>query len=207
MKEDLYIIGAGSVGGHLAANLKEYSGSQVLKGFIDDDPAKVGTEFMGYPVLGSVAYLLKLKNVYVAIGIAFPKVKKLIIEKLKENNTLTFPTFVHSRAWVSKDVNIGNGVIIYPNTSINYGSTIDDYCVFNMNCALGHHTKVGKFTSFAPGVNTGGHTSLGVGVEMGIGCSTIQGVTIGDGSIIGGQAMVTQNVPSNSIAKGIPAKW
>jgi sugar O-acyltransferase (sialic acid O-acetyltransferase NeuD family) len=207
IKNDLYIIGAGSVGGHLAANLEQYTLSHDLKGFFDDDPEKHGCSYFGVPVVGPVDDALHLKSVHIAIGIAFPNAKKAILEKLAVNNTLNYPNFIHPSSWISNHVTFGQGIIIYPGTSINYGSSIGDFAVFNMNCALGHHTKVGNCVSFAPGVNTGGHTAIGDEVEMGIGCSTLQGIHIGDRAIIGGQCMVTKDTPSDCIAKGVPASF
>ena len=202
----LYIIGAGSVGGHVALNINEYSEEFEVMGFLDDDPTKIGTNQFGFNVLGDVSTALDLQDSAVVIGIAFPEAKRTIWERISANEKLTYPTLVHSKAWVSQDVALGQGTIIYPGTAINYGSQIGDFVVINMNCAFGHHTTVGSFTSFAPGVNTGGHTMVGEGVEIGIGASTLQDIRIGDGSVVGGQSMVTKNVDPHSKVVGVPAK-
>jgi len=203
----LYIIGAGSVGGHLALNIEQYNTSYKIEGFFDDDPDKIGTSQFGFSVAGDVNAALKLKEAFIAVGIAFPEVKKQIVEKLSRNSSLKFPSFVHQKAWVSSKVEIGKGTVIYPGTSVNYGSEIGEFVVINMNCALGHHTKVGNYVSLAPGVLTGGHTKISDEVEMGIGASTIQNIEIGKGAVIGGQSMVTTNIPENKVAKGVPAKF
>ena len=206
MKKKLYIIGAGSVGGHVALNLTEYSKDFQLEGFFDDDPEKVGTEQYGYPVIGTISDANKLQDVALVIGIAFPKIKSGVIEKLSINNSVEFPSLIHHKAWVSNDVEIGKGVVIYPGATINYGSVIGDFVVLNMNCALGHHTKIGNYSSFAPGVKTGGHTTVEKLVDVGIGVSTLQNITIGSHSTIGGQAMVIEDIPPKSTAVGIPAR-
>ena len=206
MRTKLYIVGAGSVGGHIAWNINSYGNHYEISGFFDDAPEKIGKEIFGHKVLGPVSDLLNISDAAVVFGIAFPKIKRQIVEKLSANDTLIFPPLVHEKAWVSKNVSIGNGSVIYPGTSINYGSLIGDFVVLNMNCALGHHTKVGDYSSFAPGVNTGGHTSIGEAVDMGIGSSTIQNIKIGDRSIVGGQSMVVQDIKSDKTVMGIPAK-
>jgi len=202
----LYIIGAGSVGGHVALNISEYSDEFEIAGFLDDDPDKIGGEQFGFKVLGSVSKVLDLQEAAIVIGIAFPKTKRAILERISANKKLIYPTLVHSKAWVSHDVTLGKGAIIYPGTVINYGSKVGDFVVINMNCALGHHTTVGAYTSLAPGVNTGGHTTVEEGVELGIGASTLQDIRIGTGSIVGGQSMVTKDVQANSTVVGVPAK-
>jgi sugar O-acyltransferase (sialic acid O-acetyltransferase NeuD family) len=206
MKAKLYIVGAGSVGGHIAHNIDGYGNKYKIAGLFDDDPDKIGDEMFGYPVIGSTEDALELEDAHVAVGIAFPKVKEVVIQKLSENETLIFPSLVHEKAWVSKDVSIGKGSVIYPGSSINYGSDIGEFVVMNMNCALGHHTKVGHFSSLAPSVSSGGHTSIGDCVDVGIGACTIQNIEIGKGCIIGGQSMVINSVPSGATVAGVPSK-
>ena len=204
--EDLYIIGAGSVGGHLAINLNQYSSDYNLCGFFDDSYKKIGEYYCGIPVLGSISELNNLEEVSLFLSIALPKVKKKIYEQLKIKSRFSWPSFVHKKTWVSNEVEIGSGSIIYPGTTINYGSSLGGFAVVNMNCSLGHHTFVGNFASLAPGVNTGGHTTIEDCVEMGIGSSTVQDVVIGENSVIGGAAMVTKSIPANSLAVGVPAR-
>jgi sugar O-acyltransferase (sialic acid O-acetyltransferase NeuD family) len=201
----IIIVGAGSVGGHIASNLPLYGIEGSLLGFVDDDPAKHGSNFCGFPVLGDVAWLLDKTNLDVVIGIAFPRIKAMIVNKLAVNTHLGFPTLVAKNAWISNGTTLGKGVVIYPGTCINYGSQIHDFVVMNMNCAVGHHCSIGKFSSLAPTVSLGGHTTIGFSVELGIGCSTLQGVNIGSQTIVGAQCMVHQNLPENVLAVGVPA--
>ena len=206
MKTDLYIVGAGSVGGHVALNVQQYSSDYRVAGFFDDDQQKIGTKQFGVDVLGSVNEVLQKDQAHVVIGIAFPKIKRRILQQLSANNTLHYPTLVHERAWISSGVTIGKGSIIYPGTTINFGSEIHDFVVLNANCSLGHHTRVGAYSSFAPGVNTGGHTTIEDEVEMGIGACTLQDVQVGASSIVGGQSMIIKNVKPGATVAGVPAK-
>lgn len=202
----LYIIGAGSVGGHIALNIDEYDENYKIEGFFDDDPKKLESLQYGYPVLGDVESAIDLKEAHMVIGIAFPGVKEKIVQKLTSNKSIVFPSFVHSRAWLSNKVTVGKGSVVYPGCSVNYGSGIGDFVIMNMNCALGHHTKVGHFSSLAPSVSTGGHTTIGDRVDVGIGASTIQNITIGENCIIGGKSMVVSDVKPNLTVKGVPAR-
>ena len=206
MNIPLYIIGAGSVGGHVACNFSGYHLSgYTLTGFLDDDPGKQGEDFYGYPVLGNTGEALELESAGIVLGIAFPSAKAAIAERLSANKNLEYPVLIHEKAWVSREVTIGRGSIVYPGTAINYGSSVGNFVICNMNCSLGHHTTVKNFASLAPGVNTGGHTTIGEGVDVGIGSSTLQNVVIGNYSVIGGQAMVTRSIPARSVAVGVPA--
>lgn len=203
----LYIIGAGSVGGHIVSNLSLYGLDDVEILFMDNDPHKIGTTFLGKKVVGPEEDLLELSEpVNVFIGAAFQNIKKRVYDKLSSQENISFPTLIAKNAWISEGVNVGIGAMVYPNSSINYGSTLGDFSILNMNCAIGHECQIGKFTSLAPGVNLGGNTIIGEFTEMGIGSATKQFTNIGDNVIVGGQAMVVNNISSNSKVKGIPAK-
>lgn len=205
--EKLLIIGAGSVGGFIANNLELFKDKYEIIGFLDDDPLKIGKKFFGYPVLGSTDRLKQYENIKInlAIGIAFPKIKKAIISKVNQAK-FYFPSFVSKNAWHSKNVKIGNGVIIYPGVSINYNSVVEDFVVINMNCAIGHDCLISKYSALAPGSNLAGHTRLLEGVDFGIGAATKQNLTIGEYSRIGGNAFITKNIPPNSTVIGIPGR-
>lgn len=204
--KNLIIIGAGSVGGHLATNLAAYSGEYQLLGFLDDKEEKIGASFCGYPVLGPVSDVSNYQSAAVFIGIAFPRIKHKVYQRIRQNDGLEFPSFISPRAWVSPDIKIGDGTIIYPGCSINYGSKIGRFIVMNMNCAIGHDSRLNDFCSLAPGVNLGGHTHLASGVDMGIGAATKQSVRIGANTVVGGQSMVIADVEKDLVIAGVPAK-
>lgn len=203
----LYIVGAGSVGGHIASNPTLYGleGREIL--FIDRDSSKIGKTFVGKTIIGSDDYLLAINNpIDVILGVAFPAIKKRIYYILLANNNISFPSLIAKNAWISEGVTLGLGVIVYPNCSVNFGSALGDFSILNMNCAIGHECQIGQFTSLAPGVNLGGKTIIGELSEMGIGSTTKQFIRIGDNVQVGGQTMVVSDISSNIKVKGIPAK-
>lgn len=55
-------------------------------------------------------------------------------------------------------------------------------------------------------VFTAASVHVGEDVWLGAGCAILQGVTVGAGSTVGAGAVVTKNVPPNTIAVGVPAK-
>ncbi len=205
-KKNLIIIGAGNVGGFIAYNMDLFQEGYNIMGFLDDDIKKVDQQFYGYKVLGSVEQIFTLPNIdAVAIGIAAPKIKKIIHEKLK-NKGFYFPSFISKNAWLSNMVSIGEGVIIYPGVSINYETVIEDFVIMNMNCAIGHNCHILKYCALAPGVNLAGFTKIEECVDVGIGVSTRQNILIGANAVIGGQTMVVKNIPPGSRVAGVPAR-
>jgi len=203
----LYIIGCGNVGGFIANSFKEYKlGRYESIEFLDDDEKKLGKEIFGYTVAGTVDSINHTNNfVDVVICIANPKIKRQIVQKIY-SPYVQFPSFVSKHAWISENVKIGKGVIIYPGVSINYNTVIQDHSIINMNCAIGHDCTISKYSTLAPGVSLAGCTFLEECVDMGINSATVQGIRIGQNTIIGGMGMVTSDIPSDCTAVGVPAR-
>ena len=203
----LIIIGAGSVGKFIAYSIADFQSEFSIVGFVDDDTTKLGQIIAGYPVLGSLDLLKEYsgKGYAVVVGIAFPRVKYKILERIT-NLDFAFPSFISKKAWLSKEVTVGMGSILYPGVSINYETTIGDFVVMNMNCAIGHNCVIKSYSSLAPGGNLGGFTVLHESVDFGIGAATKQNVVVYENAIIGGQAMLTSNVNAGEIIVGVPGK-
>ncbi len=206
-KKKVIIVGAGSVGKFIAYNPNQFIEKYDFIGFLDDDLNKKGQLIAGIPVLGTLELLPDYINQNIAVvwGIAFPKIKASLVEKVQHLDA-DFPTLISEKAWVSNEVELGKGCIIYPGCSVNYETKIGNFVVMNMNCAIGHNATIADFVSFAPGVNLGGYTKIGKQTDIGIGTSTKQFISIGENCIVGGQSMIVNNIVDNQKVKGIPAK-
>lgn len=86
--------------------------------------------------------------------------------------------------------------------------TIGNNCYFNENfCLLTHdwvtHVFINSGREFLP---SSGRVTIGNNVSTGQNVTILKGVTIGDNVFIGANSVVTKDIPSNSIAVGIPCK-
>ena len=103
------------------------------------------------------------------------------------------------------------GIEIHPGATIGRRFFIDH----GMGIVIGETAEIGDGVMLYHGVTLGGqvltqtkrHPTLGDNVTIGAGAKVLGPVTIGAGSAVGANAVVTKDVPENSIAVGIPAKF
>jgi len=102
------------------------------------------------------------------------------------------------------------GVEIHPGAVIGRRFFIDH----GMGVVIGETAEIGDDVMLYHGVTLGGrtreggkrHPTLGDGVAVGAGAKILGPITIGAGSAVGANAVVTKDAPEDSILVGVPAK-
>ncbi len=98
---------------------------------------------------------------------------------------------------------IGNFVSIGPNCHIGPGNHAIDY-VSTSQRLYGNNNILGVKTNFEPYIKK---TLIGHDVWVGTGAIIMQGISIGNGAVIGAGSVVTHDVPPYSIYVGNPAHF
>jgi sugar O-acyltransferase (sialic acid O-acetyltransferase NeuD family) len=177
-----------------------------LLGFLDDDLSKMGTELDGLTVMGSCQWLASQQKTVVVIAIGSPARRWRTERQLTRLGHSTYASLVHPLAWLGARVSVGHGCLVYPGTLVDVDVEICDHVLINKACTIGHDSMIGAFATIAPGVNLGGSNRLGEGCELGIACCTIQSISVGAWSIVGAGSVITQDLPVNVTAVGVPGK-
>lgn len=210
MVKDIVIVGAGGCGRETALIIEDINKEKNkwnLLGFIDDNEDIQNKNINGYKVIGKLEYLQNYKkDIYVVCAIANYKVKKSIIEKLKENENIKFATLIHPSTKLNSTVSIGKGCIVYQNVIITANITIGDHVIISPKTGIGHDSVVENYCSLLWNVNVSGNVVIKEGSLIGSAATIIQGLTIGQESIIGAGAVVIRDIPSNTTAVGNPTR-
>ena len=155
------------------------------------DDYKTG-RVLGYPIMGTIQYLIEnihtmiQPEIYNCIGSIGDNSRRNVIDFMLIGEHIRTKN-INMASFMSKDVNLGNNVLI------NIGAQI------HHDCILENHVVIG------PGSVICGNVHIQTNVFIGAGTTIIQGVTIGQNSIIAAGSCVTKDVPANSIYGGVPA--
>ncbi|WP_420600843.1 acyltransferase [Flagellimonas sp.] len=124
-------------------------------------------------------------------------------------NSIHYSTRISHNSLISKS-KIGKGNYIACNTVI-INTSIGNYCSIAPGVQIGGMQHSYWWLSTSPRLSkhciSNKVTKIGNDVWIAAGCIIKQGVTIGDGAVIGAMSFVNKDVPENSIYFGSPAKF
>ena len=116
----------------------------------------------------------------------------------------------HSWIYGRGILSIGNETWISP--KVNFYTHANAYISIGRNCDIGPNVSmiVGSHEAGTPcrraGAGTANSISIGDGTWIGASVTILNGVQIGNGCVIAAGSVVVENIPSNSLAAGVPAK-
>ncbi|MBM7635309.1 sugar O-acetyltransferase [Streptococcus saliviloxodontae] len=172
----------------------------------------------------------------VASGRMYDDLQKELVEAREKTVLLTneynasFGQPAEERQAILKKLlkSMGEDVFFEPNFRCEFGSNISigNHFYANFDCVMldGGGIEIGDHVLFGPrvGIYTSNHAidpierangacyskpvTIGSHVWIGGGVQINQGVTIGDNVVIGSGSVVTKDIPSNSIAAGVPCR-
>lgn len=201
--QKIIIVGAG---GHASsvANVAQSAGYDIVA-FVDKN--KAGQNFMGRDVVAECSAIESWFNFFLAIAIGDNFTRQHVYQDLNACcPTLKYPVLVHRSATISNYSKIGAGTIVMPGALVGPNSVVGKFCLLNTRSSIDHDTTMLDFSSLAPGAVTGGKVSIGLRSNVAIGATLINGVSIGDDTIVGANSLLNSNLPDNVVAYGHPAK-
>ena len=158
-----------------------------------------------YPILiQSLEAFRPQKDEKYIIGFTGFKMSKQV-QYLTEKFNLQFTPLIHPSAIISSNVKIGSGSIIQAGTIIASGVQIENHTFINKGVTIGYQTIIERFSSLAPGTIIGQNTLIKTGATLGIGCVILNGIVVNQYSMVAAGAIVTKDVPFNTLVAGIPA--
>ena len=162
----VFIIGAGTLG-KLIVEIIESTKEFEVGGFYDDNFPELQA-VLNHPVLGRIRDISNSGQLVLAIGIGEPKYRKSILEELSGNGH-NFPILAHSSAVLSKYCEIGEGVLIGPNSSVLTGTLVQKGTCILSHVNINQDVKIEPYCLIGAGVIIGNNARLGEGCHIGLG--------------------------------------
>lgn len=183
--------------------------SFVVAGFIDNDPAKRDTVFLGLPVLGGVDVVGNLllddpdaKFVNLITGSSSARFE---VSRQLANMGCAFTNLIHPDVDL-RDVELGIGNYVQDHVIIQAGARIGNNTSIHIGALVAHESSVGHSAFVAHGVSVSGEVEIGDGAFVGTNATIVPRVRIGRWATIGAGSVVVRDVPDFATVVGNPAK-
>jgi sugar O-acyltransferase (sialic acid O-acetyltransferase NeuD family) len=178
-----------------------------IKGYLEKEAKKYNPynlSWLGHESEPKVLEALKKQNYFISIGNNHirAKVQQYLISK----NITWSINAIHPSAVISTNVNIGSGVMIAANVSINALANIGNGAICNTGCIIEHECNIGNFAHIAPGAVLAGNVTIGDLSFVGANSVIKQGITVGKNVTIGAGTVVIKDIPDNVTVVGNPQR-
>jgi sugar O-acyltransferase (sialic acid O-acetyltransferase NeuD family) len=191
--KDIILIGGG---GHCKSviDVIEQEGQFKIAGIVDK-PEFLGSDILGYSVIGNDSDLGILVNKYkyalVTVGqIKSPLLRTKLFE-LAEKFGFILPSIISPRAYISKYTIVGKGTIIMHDALINADTQIGENCIINSKVLIEHDCRISNHCHISTSATINGGVIVKSGSFIGSGAITKESITIGGNSFIKAGSLVT----------------
>lgn len=183
----ILLVGAG---GHARACIDVIEqGNEFVVAALLGLPAEVGSEVLGYRVVGTDAELAGLRGRYshalVTVGQIETAAVRVRLFDLLVSHGYSLPAIVSPLAYVSRHASVGAGSIVMHGAIVNAGAVIGRNCIINSRALIEHDTVVADHCHVSTGALINSGVRIGRGTFIGSGSSVRQGITIADDCLIG----------------------
>ena len=147
-------------------------------------------------------------------------IEDIVIENDRRNSGVPLldmkavPARIEPGALIREQVSIGRNAVIMMGAVINIGAVIGEGTMIDMGAVLGGRATVGKNCHVGAGAVLAGVIEpasatpvvIGDGVLIGANAVVIEGVHIGENAVVAAGAVVIEDVPANMVVAGCPAR-
>jgi sugar O-acyltransferase (sialic acid O-acetyltransferase NeuD family) len=206
----VYLVGAKNpeTGRQIEAQMRADPHFHVA-GFIDNDPAKLGTTFLGLPVLGGTEMTGQIlrddPDARFVNLITGSTTARFEVSRELADRGCDFTNLIHPDVDL-EEVAIGVGNYIQNDVVVQAGVEIGNNSSIHIGALVAHETRIGHSVFVAHAVSISGEVTIDDGAFLGTNSTIVPRVRVGRWATIGAGAVVVRDVPDYATVVGNPSK-
>ena len=205
--QQLIIVAAGGLAREAAEAVARGSEWDLI-GFLDDEPALLGTEVAGRPVLGAITDVVRFLEAFLLVCAGRGQARRAIVRRLDELGVGAdrYATVVAPDVVVPRSCQVGRGSILLSGTVLTADVSVGRHVVTMPGVVLTHDDQINDFATLCARVTLGGNVLIGEGAYLGMGAMVRERVDVGEGSTLGMGAVLLRDLPAGETWVGVPAQ-
>ena len=135
------------------------------------------------------------------IPLSYAQVNKLREKKFIEarNKGYDFISYIHPKANISSNANIGKNCFIFEDNTIQPYVTIEDNCILWSGNHIGHHSTIKANCFITSHVVISGGCEIGENTFIGVNATLKNHIKVGKSNVIGASALILNNTEDNKV--------
>ncbi len=204
-KLDLIIIGAGGFGREVHVMLWDVFSQDDynFKGFLADETNELAAQ-LG-PTVGSPEDYQPQPNDRFILAIGYMDVRERLTKELTARGAV-FAQFVHPKAYIAHNAQIGPGAVIFPFAVVSNAARVGEQCHMNYYASVGHDTEVGRYCLLAPYATMNGFSAIEDAVYLSTHSTVVVAKRVGERTKVSANSTVQRDVPADSFVFGVPGR-
>ncbi len=207
MTQDLIIVSAGKFGREVLGWVNDaiaHGAEWRVKGFLDNRAGAL--DGLGYAtkILGPVETYEPAANDVFLGAIGEPRDKRKYYTPLLARGA-RFANLIHPLARVGHNVQLGQGVILPPFSSVTCDARIGSFVSLGLFSGTAHDTTIGDWCQISGHCGINGNATLEEGVFLGSHVSILPHATVGAWAFVGAGSVVLRRVAPRTKVFGNPA--
>ncbi len=144
----------------------------------------------------------------VFVAVTYTQLNRVRTRLLRDakNKGYSAVSYISSKAFVWRGVEIGENCFIFENNVLQYGVKLGNNIILWSGNHIGHQSRIKNNCFLSSHVVVSGYCEIGENCFLGVNSTLVNNIQIGADCMIAAGAVVTKTVNENKIFKGNPAK-